>query len=53
MTTSIVSIHFLFVKFSLKIENRDEKFENELILVDFNHQFLKNDENHQICIFLF
>ncbi len=53
MTTSIVSNLFLLVKFGPKIENRGENFENELILVDFNHQFFKNNENHQICIFLF
>jgi hypothetical protein len=53
MTTSIVSNPFLLVKFGPKIENREEKIENELILVDFNHHFFNNNENHQICIFLF
>jgi hypothetical protein len=53
MTTPIVSSPFLLVKFGLKIEDRDTKIENELILVDFNHQYFKNNENHQICIFLF
>jgi hypothetical protein len=53
MTTSIVSSPFPLVKFGPKIEDRDTKIENELILVDFNHQFFKNNENHQICIYFF